>query len=195
MSGNGSSSAGNVTVELKKLVDGDTSAAERLLPLIYNELRTLAAWQLCHERPNHTLSPTALVHEVFLRLFTNQGNIPCANRQHFFRIAARAMRQILVNSALAKKSAKRRGTVQLTHEAQELVPGKPFDLDLVLDLDHCLTQLEQEDTEVAELVKLRLYAGLSTTEAAGVLGISRSKAFDDWLFAKVWFAEKMKDRE
>lgn len=184
-------SHGEVTQALQSLADGDVDAIEHLLPLVYEELRTIASNKLRHERPDHTLQATALVHEVFVRLFGNGAKLAWSNRNQFFRFAATTMRQVLIDSARAKKTKKRSGN---GHHAS----NRPFnnqesqiDLDLLLDLDDLLTQFEREDQDAASLVKLRIYAGLSTSEAAEVLGISRSKAYGDWMFARFWFAERM----
>lgn len=182
---------GEVTLALQSLAQGQTEAIDQLLPLVYEELRSLASSKLRHERPDHTLQATALVHEVFVRLFGNQARLTWANRHQFFSFAADAMRKILIDSARAKKSQKRCPIGH--HEKNGLFPDHdlPVDKDLLLDLDELMPQLEEEDPDAAGLVKLRLYAGLSTSEAAEILNISRSKAYEDWQFARFWFAERM----
>lgn len=184
-------SIGDVTQQLHCLAEGDPQAVDRLLPLVYEELRSIAARSLHHERPDHTLQATALVHEVFFRMFGDGSRLSWTNRNQFFKFAAEAMRKILIDSARAKKAKKR--SVTGHHPKNTGFPDCDWnvDMDLLLDLDDLLSQLEKEDADAAALVKIRLYAGLSTPDAAEVLGISRAKAYDDWLFARFWFAERM----
>lgn len=182
---------GEVTQALQSLAEGDTAAIDQFLPLVYEQLRLLAASKLRHERPDHTLQPTALVHEVFVRLFGIGSRISWSNRNHFFMAAAGAMRQILIDSARAKKAKKRSLIGHVPRNGSFLDHETMVDPDLLLDLDDLLRELEQEDPDAAGVVKLRLYAGLSTTEASEVLGISRAKAYDNWMFARFWFAERM----
>jgi RNA polymerase sigma factor (TIGR02999 family) len=173
------------------MAKGDTAAVEQLLPMVYDQLRAMAASKLRHERPDHTLQATALVHEVFFKLFGKGANVSWTNRKQFFCIAANTMRRILIDSARAKRAKKRSVCGDDSNAASRLDADSNFDIDLLLDLDELLSQLEVEDPGAAALVKLRLYAGLSTTKAAEVLGISRSKAYEDWLFARFWFSERM----
>jgi len=166
---------------------GDANAADGLLPLVYEQLRELAASHMVNERPDHTLQGTALVHEAFLRLVNSEGSQSWKSRGHFFAAAAEAMRRILVDSARAKKSQKRGGDRQRV-ELRDFVDSDAETPEMLLDLDEGLSRLAREDTESAELVKLRLFAGLSVTEAGQALGMSRSTAYENWDFARSWFA-------
>ena len=184
---------GDITIALQDISSGDTNAIGRLLPLVYFELRQVARLKLRNERPDHTLQATALVHEVIVKILGRSTPCTWENRRQFFRSAATVMRQILIDSARAKKRIKRAGTVQLTQDYEDQAVHNLVDLDLILDLDTNLALLEQEDAQAAELVKLRLYAGLSVAEAAEVIGISRSKAYEDWMFARFWFTNHGKN--
>jgi RNA polymerase sigma factor (TIGR02999 family) len=160
------------------------------LPLVYDELRQLAAKKLAQEKPGQTLDATALVHEAYLRL-AGVGEAPrFVDRVHFYAAAAEAMRWILVDNARKKKSEKRGGQQQRVewHDNIE-APMKPTD-DL-LAIDEALTLLAAEDAESAQLVKLRFYAGLSVEEAADVMGLARATAYRTWDFAKAWLHAKI----
>jgi len=156
----------------------------RLMPLVYEELRKLAAARLAAERPDHTLQATALVHEAYMRLVGSDQ--PWQGRAHFFAAAANSMRQILVNWAVSKRTEKLGGSRQRV-EMEELLVADSTDPDMILDLDSTLTKLAEEDAEAAELVKLRLFAGLSVTEAGQCINLSRTKAYEAWEFARAWF--------
>ena len=184
--------AGEITIALHEISAGDTHAIGRLLPLVYLELRQVARNKLRSERVDHTLQATALVHEVILKILGRSTQTTWENRRQFFQSAATVMRQILIDSARAKKRVKRAGTVPLEENSASVAVGKLVDVDLLLDLDSNLELLEREDAEAAELVKLRLFAGLSVAEAAEVMGISRSKAYEDWMFARFWFSNRGK---
>jgi len=174
----------DVTQILEAIGGGDPRAFERLLPLVYDELRRLAAASLACEKPGQTLQATALVHEAYLRLV--QGGEPrFETRGHFFTAAAEAMRRILIDRARSKGRIKRgRGAVRL--ELNELdLASPPPDEDL-LALDEALERLEREDKVKAELVKLRFFAGLTVAQAAAALGISRATADRYWSFARAW---------
>ncbi|XZE17587.1 ECF-type sigma factor [Pirellulaceae bacterium SH449] len=175
----------DITQILKQIEDGDSLAAGRLMPLVYEELRKLAASRLASERSDHTLQATALVHEAYLRLVDSEQ--AWQGRAHFFAAAANSMRQILVNWALAKRANKRGGSVRRV-DMEDLADGFSTDPDLILDLDEALTRLAAEDSVAAELVKLRLFGGLSVTEAGQSLNLSRTEAYDNWKFARAWFA-------
>ncbi len=171
-------------------------AASRLLPLVYDELRKLAAAKIARERPGQTLDATALVHEAYLRLVG--GNPQChgtgspefANRGHFFAAAAEAMRRILIDNARRKRRGKRGGDrARLEFEAISAGAVTP-DLDL-LALDEALNRLATEDPRKASLVRLRFFAGLSLEEAADVLGISRATASRDWTYARAWLFDRL----
>ena len=181
----------DVTQILSKIEAGDPAAARELLPIVYEELRKLAAARMAAERSDHTLQATALVHEAYLRLIgTDQ---PWHGRAHFFAAAANSMRQILVNWAESKQALKRGGRGRRV-EMDDLADSKCWDVDAVLDLDEGLTLLAKLDETAAELVKLRLLAGLSVTEAGEILGLSRTEAYENWKFARAWFAARQAEK-
>jgi RNA polymerase sigma factor (TIGR02999 family) len=178
-----------VTRILVELGAGDPAAAEQLFPLVYQELKKLAAAKMTSERPDHTLQATALVHEAYLRLVDAQRVQRWDSRAHFFSAAAEAMRRILIESARCKKSLKRGGNSQhITADQFDAAAAMDIDIDLLLDIDEGLVRLAQEDPQVAELLKLRLFAGLSVTEAGKMLGMSRSTAYENWQYIRSWFA-------
>jgi RNA polymerase sigma factor (TIGR02999 family) len=153
--------------------------------MVYDELRRLAAQKLAQEKPGQTLQATALVHEAYLRLVDGEPAQHWDSRRHFFAAAAEAMRRILIENARRKRSEKRGGgrkRVDLA-EADLVSFAEPGQL---LELDDALTNLEHEDREAAELVKLRLFAGLSVEQASSLLGISRANAFRHWTYARAW---------
>jgi len=161
---------------------GDPAAAEQLLPLVYDELRRLAARRLAHERPGQTLDATALVHEAYLRLV---GDQQFEGRGHFFAAAAEAMRRILIESARRKRSQKRGGgLVRREYDPSQL--AAPEDPDDLLALDEALTRLAALKPARAEVVKLRFFAGLTMPEVAQALGISLPTAERYWAFARTW---------
>jgi RNA polymerase sigma factor (TIGR02999 family) len=175
----------DVTRILSAIDQGDLQAAEQLLPLVYDELRRLAARRLAHETPGQTLQATALVHEAYLRLIDNDSAQPWNSRGHFFAAAAEAMRRILVERARHKRSLKAGGDRhrQELPEIEAAEGGSQLDL---LALHEALTKLESRDKRKAELIKLRFFAGLSIADAAQVLGISTSTADNDWAYARSW---------
>jgi RNA polymerase sigma factor (TIGR02999 family) len=182
----------DVTRILSQIESGDPKAAEQLLPLVYDELRKLAAAKLAHEKPGQTLSATALVHEAYLRLV---GSQEWDGKGHFFAAAAEAMRRTLVESARRKGRAKRgAGVAALDLGAIEIVaPGKP---DEVMAIDEALSKLESQNAVAAQLVKLRYFAGFSLREAAAALDVSSRKADQIWAYARAWLmAEIGKDVE
>jgi len=187
----------HVTQILSKIESGDPMAAEQLLPLVYGELRKLAAAKLAMEKPGQTLQPTALVHEAYLRLVGGSGtdgNNPKESnwncRGHFFGAAAEAMRRILVEHARRKQATKRGGEQQRIELVD--VPAKEtgFVVDLLV-LDQALTELAVVDPRAAELVKLRYFAGLTGAEAAQSMGISARTADRTWLYARTWLLNKL----
>jgi RNA polymerase sigma factor (TIGR02999 family) len=188
-----------VTRILGAIERGDPDAGARLLPLVYDELRRLAARHLDHEKPGQTLQPTALVHEAFLRLVAAKGESTRPRQhwdgeRHFFAAAAEAMRRILVDNARRKRRIKRGGGRQrLDLEQVEALATAPSD-DL-LALNEALDQLAAEDPEKAELVKLRFFAGLSAEEAAACLGISRATAARHWAYARAWLYDRLNPAE
>ena len=181
----------DVTLILRQIEDGDPSAAEQLLPLVYEELRKLAATRMANERTDHTLQATALVHEAYLRLVDNPRTQHWNSRGHFFGAAAEAMRRILVEQARYRTSRKRGGDRKQVALEQISVPhfDPPFD---ILDLDEALERLHDEQPRMAKLVKLRFFAGLSPEEAADILGISVATAHRDWTYARAWLFGAMK---
>jgi RNA polymerase sigma factor (TIGR02999 family) len=198
----------DVTQILDAIDQGDPTAAEQLLPLVYDELRKLAAQKLAHEMPGQTLQATALVHEAYLRLVGDQGpntkhQAPSAidqppihwqSRGHFFAAAAEAMRRILVERARQRRSEKHGGKLQrLDFDAAQSVAEAPDDE--LLAVDEALDLLAAEDRVKAELVKLRCFAGLSHQEAAEALGISRTTADRYWAYAKSWLYCKLNEPE
>lgn len=177
----------DATQLLNAIGHGDTRAANELLPLIYEDLRRLAAAHMGHECPGHTLQATALVHEVYLRLV---GDAPTRwdGRRHFFAAAAEAMRRILVEHARRRNSLKRGGASQRVDLGDDLPAiASPCDgIDDLLALNDALDRLAREDCDLAELVKLSYFAGMRLEEAAQTLGISRATAYRRWSFARAW---------
>jgi RNA polymerase sigma factor (TIGR02999 family) len=177
-------SSKEITQMLLEWSNGRQEVLEELMPLVYDELRRLAAHRLRHERPDHTLQPTALVHEAYLRL-VDQTEVQWQNRAHFFSIAANLMRQILVNHALAHRAAKRGGTaLKLTLDEAADLPKKQ-DVDLVA-LDEALTRLTALDSQQSRIVELRFFGGLTIEEAAEVLQVSPATVKREWTMGKAW---------
>lgn len=184
----------DVTQILSRLDSGDPSASAELLPLVYEELRQLAAARLAQEKPGQTLQATALVHEVYMRL-VGDGDGPCwSSRAHFFGAAAEAMRRILVEAARRKRRHKRGGQWQ-RHDLEVVMPavGGP-NVDL-LDLNDAIDELAGIDAKKAELVKLRYFTGMTLDEAAGVLDISSATADRHWKYARAWLADRLKGEQ
>ena len=172
------------------LGNGDRSAANRLMPLVYDELRGLAARYMQREAPGHTLQTTALVHEAYLRLIGN-GDVKWNGRGHFFGAAAQAMRRILVDRARARGAAKRGGgrrRVDLEH--LDLADDEETDAN-VLALEEALTRLERRDDRKARIVMLRYYAGLTIEQTARALGLSPTSVKNEWSFARAWLYDAM----
>lgn len=179
----------DVTQILSQIESGDPSAAEKLLPLVYTELRRLAKDRMANERADHTLQGTALVHEAYIRLVDTEKVKHWDSRGHFFGAAAEAMRRILIESARSKKCVKRCENLdRLSVDNFDIAAANECDPDLLLDIDAGLSRLAQEDVEAAELVKLRLFGGFSVTEAGEMLGMSRTVAYRTWDFVRSWFA-------
>lgn len=180
-----------VTRILERAQQGDPAAAEQLLPLVYSELRQLAAQRLAQERPDQTLQATALVHEAYLRLVGGGPDVSWNSRGHFIAAAAEAMRRILVEPARRKQTEKRGGR----RKRLDLSQAEPLtcaDPDTLLDLDELLTRLAAEDPEAAAVAKLRLFAGLSVEEAAQALSTSRASAYRQWTYARAWLHAQLK---
>jgi RNA polymerase sigma factor (TIGR02999 family) len=179
---------------------GDPHAAGQLLPLVYDELRKLAACYLANEAPGHTLDATALVHEAYLRLLGSEErerreNAPSfANARHFFAAAAEAMRRILVDHARRKQALKRGGPAGAAQMDVNLLPAPTNDNDCWIDLDEALTTFAQIDAASAELAKLRIFGGLSVEEAAEALSLSRATAFRTWTYARAWLTAALADK-
>ena len=179
-----------VTRILDQIQQGDPHAGEELLPLVYGELRALAANRLAKERPGQTLQPTALVHEAYLRLVGANDNASFQNRRHFFAAAAEAMRRILIDNARRKLSRKHGGERQRRDIDFDALAAPEADPDL-LALDQALDRLVKHDPVKAKLVELRYFAGLTGDQAADVLGISPSAADRHWTFAKAWLRREL----
>jgi RNA polymerase sigma factor (TIGR02999 family) len=174
----------DVTRILNEIERGDSKAAEELLPLIYMELRKIAAVKMASESPGHTLQATALVHEAWLRLSDSEG-IGWQNRAHFFGAAAEAMRRVLVEHARRKNSQKRGGGAERVElNESTLVLAAPADE--LLAVDEALGDLAKEDSTAAELVKLRYFVGMTMEESATALGLSKRTAESLWTYARVW---------
>ena len=182
----------DLTHILSSIEEGVPQAAAQLLPLVYDELRRLAARRLAHEKPGQTLEPTALVHEAFLRLVGDGRGQHWDGRGHFFAAAAEAMRRILVENARRKKGPRHGGSLQRIDADLNLVAADVRSVDL-LALDDALTRLAEESPVRAELVKLRFFAGLTVPEAAKVLGISLATAERYWTFARTWLYAELSD--
>jgi RNA polymerase sigma factor (TIGR02999 family) len=187
----------DVTGILSAIEQGDPQAADRLLPLVYDELRKLAAARLAQEKPGQTLQPTALVHEAYLRLVAGANGKPDEaqhfnSRGHFFAAAAEAMRRLLVENARRKHRLKRGGGLAKI-DLDPLDIAAPSRNDDLLALDEALTQLAEAEPQAAELVKLRYFAGFSIPQSAEVLGISPRSADSLWAYARAWLLEKLKE--
>ncbi|HEY8061676.1 MAG TPA: sigma-70 family RNA polymerase sigma factor [Gemmatimonadales bacterium] len=169
---------------------GDPAAADQLMPLVYAELRTIAGKHMRGERTDHTLQPTALVHEAYLRLI---GGAPISfeNRVHFLRAASQVMRRVLVDHARARGTAKRGGSLNLTLD--EAIAGVDNDTVELLVVDDAMTQLAAADPRWAQVAELRVFGGLSVAEVAAALGISTATVKRDWQFAKAWLSRALRD--
>jgi RNA polymerase sigma factor (TIGR02999 family) len=184
---------GDVTRLLHDVQEGDRGAFDRLLPLVYEELRRIARRQLHRERPGHTLFPTALVHEAYVKLVERPPEVQWAGRKHFLAVAARAMRQVLVDHA-RKKSAEKRGgdLARTTLTGRHL--GFEVALDDVLSLDAALDRLDQRDPRLRQVVEYRFFAGMSEDEIAELLGVSTRTVQRDWLKARAWLYKELYPR-
>jgi len=184
----GMADAADITALLHAWSNGETAARARLVEAVYDELRRLAQRHLRNERPDHSLSPTALVHEAYLKL-VDQRRVQWNNRSHFFAIVAHLMRRILVDHARARAAAKRDWSITVTlDEAEAFAP--PVDLDLVA-LDTALDKLGRVDPRQSQLVELRFFAGLTVDEIAAVLGVAPITVKRDWAHAKAWLFREL----
>lgn len=183
----------NVTQILDEIGAGGPGAASQLLPLVYDELRKLAARRLANERPGQTLDATGLVHEAYLRLVGRTGGEHWNSRGHFFAAAAEAMRRILVENGRRKARLKHGGHWRRVEWEEADVPA-PKPLDEILAIDEALSRFAQMEPQAADIVKLRYFAGMSVEQAAEALGVSRATANRHWAYAKAWLRCEM-DRE
>jgi RNA polymerase sigma factor (TIGR02999 family) len=180
----------DVTSILSAIEQGDSKASAELLPLVYDELRKLAAQRLAQERPGQTLQATALVHEAYLRLVGDPESRGWDSQGHFFAAAAEAMRRILVERARAKGRVRRGGQWRRI-DLEDLALAVSAPPDLLLTLDEAIARLEAEDPAAASLVQLRYYAGLSVEQAGASLGISTATAYRHWAYARAWLASDL----
>ena len=182
----------DVTRILDRVHQGDPRAAAELLPLVYDELRRIAAHKMASENSSHTLQPTALVHEAWLRLAGNDGQAQFQNRGHFFGAAAEAMRRILIDRARRRLAAKR-GAGAERMDVDELEIASPLsDDEMLLGLNEALEKFSKLDSRKAELIKLRYFVGLNYEEAAAALGIAVPTAKQWWAYARAWLAVEMR---
>ncbi len=182
-----------VTQILQAMDQGDPRLATQLLPLVYQELRRLATQKLAREKPGQTLQPTALVHEAYLRLVQGQSTLHWKSRGHFFAAAAEAMRRILIANWRRKVSLKRGGGRHRL-DLDQVDLAAESESDDLLALDEALTHLSQTDSQAADLVKLRYFAGLSLPQAADALGISARSADRTWAYARAWLLKKIRSQ-
>jgi RNA polymerase sigma factor (TIGR02999 family) len=183
---------GEVTTILQRIDCGDPQAADQLLPLLYNELRQLARRKLADEGPDHTLQATALVHEAYVRLTGGSRDVSWESRGHFFAAAAEAMRRILVESARRKRTQKHGGGHQRLHLDPEQIPTSDSP-EYILMVNEALQKLATAHPPIAELVRLRYFAGLTLKDAGAVMGIPRRTADRYWAFAKSWLYLELTD--
>jgi RNA polymerase sigma factor (TIGR02999 family) len=179
----------DITRILQSVEAGDPKAAEELLPLVYGELRKLAAAKMTNETPNQTLQPTALVHEAWLRLTRNE-NVKWNGRAHFFGAAAEAMRRILIDNARRKQALRHGGSKQKV-EIEDIEIAAPMKEDELLAINAALEEFGAVDKQKAELVKLRYFVGLTIEECAGILGISVPTATRWWSYSRAWLYQKI----
>lgn len=185
----------DVTLILSQVESGDPSAAAKLLPLVYDELRKLAAAKLAQEKPGQTLQATALVHEAYLRLMGDGEREPSwENRGHFFAAAAQAMRRILVESA-RRKNRRKHGGDRLHLDLCDAEVAAPEPREDLVALDAALSKLAEIDREAADLVQLRYFAGLTIADAAEMLNIPRRSADRRWAYARAWLHRELQDAE
>jgi RNA polymerase sigma factor (TIGR02999 family) len=179
-----------VTRLLDQVGQGDTLAAEELLPLVYAELRAIAEKHMRNERPDHTLQPTALVHEAYLRLL-GSSPIRFESRLHFLRTASHVMRRVLVDHARARNTGKRNAVLSIT--LNDAIAGTNSDVVDLLVVDDALTRLAAAEPRWAHVAEMRFFGGLEVSEVAAALGISEATVKRDWQFAKAWLAQLLRD--
>ena len=181
----------NLTVILSRAEQGDPQAAQELLPLVYEELRKLAAARMANESAGHTLQPTALVHEAWLRLAGKDAHVQFANRAHFFAAAAEAMQRILIERARRKGTGKRGGNWQRI-DLDKVEIAVDADDDTLLLVNEALEKLAQEDANAAEIAKLRFFGGLTLEEAGKVLGVTDRTAKRYWAYVRAWLFDEIR---
>lgn len=181
----------DVTRLLDKIQHGDACAADKLLPLVYEELRKLAAARMANEASDHTLQATALVHEAWMRLVGGNAGSTFANRAHFFAAAAEAMRRILIERA-RRKSAEKRGRHRERVDVDKIEIAADADDDTLLLVDESLEKLALEDADAAKIVKLRFFGGLTLEEAGQVMGVTERTAKRYWAFARAWLFDEIR---
>jgi RNA polymerase sigma-70 factor, ECF subfamily len=186
-----SSPVGEITLLLSDLQQGNAEAGSKLMPLVYAQLRQIAAHHFRSERPDHTLQPTALVHEAYLRL-VKPGRVPWKDRAHFFRIAARAMRQILVEWA-RKRNAEKRGGGQVKINLDKALVFSPEEPGQFLALEGALIRLKEFAPRQSRIVELRLFGGLSVRETAEALGVGITTVKSEWHLAKAWLRRELEN--
>jgi RNA polymerase sigma factor (TIGR02999 family) len=178
---------------LSRIETGDPTASEQLLPLVYDELRKLAAARIAQERPGQTLQPTALVHEAYLRLTGGANEMDWENRRHFFAAAAEAMRRILVERARRRATIRHGGEFRRLELSDDMIIDDQPNSEL-LALDEALTELERHDAQAAQVVKLRYFVGLSHQEAADAMNVSRRVADRLWVVARAWLFKQLEEK-
>ena len=181
-----------ITQLLSRIQDGDPHAASTLLPLVYDELRQLAAARMANERPGQTLQATALVHEAYAKLVGQENSFDWQSRWQFFSAVAKAMRQILIDNARRKQRAKHGGQLKRVVLDEVVISVSEPNVD-ILKLDDALTELALEHPEKAELVHLRFFGSLSVEQAAQAMGISPATAARHWRYSRAWLAQKMRE--
>lgn len=184
--------AGDITELLKRAASGDHTAEERLLQVLYTELRQIASRHLRRERPGHTLQPTELVNEAYVRIMRPVTPPQWADRSHFFAVASTAMRRVLVDHARRRATAKRDGGVKVEHDVETVGAGE-HSPERILSIDAALTRLARTEPRQARIVELRFFTGLTDEEVAGLLGISSRTVKRDWAAAKAWLYATLAD--
>ena len=183
-----------VTQIIERLAE-DPHAEQELLPLVYDELRKLAAAKLASERADHTLQPTALVHEAYMRLVGKERSIRWENRGHFFAAAAEAMRRVLINHARTRNAVKRGGGDWSRVTLDAIVSPGQVGPDELYTISEMLEELDRQDSRAAEIAKMRIFAGFTVPEIANVLGMGRRSVDRQWSFARAWLRTQLSDRE